>query len=61
MRFQTMSLEYLMTVKLLPEQHLVFLSLKGVDTGSSESTHVKMPHCWEAHVVAHLFADYINY
>ena len=40
------SLEYYVTVKLLTEHHLEFLSLKGGCTGSSESTHVKMPHCW---------------
>ena len=26
-----------------------FLSLKGGCTGSSESTLVKMPHCWKSH------------
>ena len=31
-----------MTVKLLTEHHLEFLSLKGGCRGSSESTHVKM-------------------
>ena len=36
-----------MTVKLLTEHHLEFLSLKGGCTGSSESTLVKMPHCWK--------------
>ena len=36
-----LSLEYSMTVKLLAEQHLEFLSLKGGCTGSSESTLVK--------------------
>ena len=35
-----------MSVKLLTEHHLEFLSLKGGCTGSSESTLVKMPHCW---------------
>ena len=43
-----------MTVKLLTEQHLKFLSLKGGCTGSSESIHVKMPHCWKSHVTAQL-------
>ena len=43
-----------MIVKLLTEQHLVFLSLKGGCTGSSESTLVKMPHCWKSHVTAHI-------
>ena len=43
-----------MRVKLLTEQHLEFLHLKGACTGSSESTLVKMPHCWKSHVTAHL-------
>ena len=43
-----------MTVKLLTEHHLEFLSLKGGCTGSSESTLVKMPHCWKSHVTADL-------
>ena len=38
-----------MIVKLLTEHHLEFLSLKGGCTGSSESTLVKMPHCWKSH------------
>ena len=37
-----------MSVKLLTEHHLEFLSLKGGCTGSSESTLVKMPHCWKS-------------
>ena len=44
-----------MSVKLLTEHHLEFLSLKGGCTGTSESTLVKMPHCWKSHVAAHLF------
>ena len=43
-----------MIVKLLSEQHLEFLSLKGGCLGSSEFTHVKMPHCWKSHATAHL-------
>ena len=43
-----------MSVKLLTEHHLEFLSLIGGCTGSSESTLVKMPHCWESHGVAHM-------
>ena len=43
-----------MTVKLLIEHHLEFLSLKGCYTGSSESIHVKMQHCCKSHVAAHL-------
>ena len=42
-----------MIVKLLTEHHLEFLSLKGGCTGSSESTHVKMPHCWKSYATAH--------
>ena len=43
-----------MTVQLLTEHHLEFLSLKGVCIGSSVSTLVKMLHCWKSHVAAHL-------
>ena len=43
-----------MTVKLLTEHHFEFLSLKGGCTSSSESTHVKMPHCWKPHAAAHI-------
>ena len=34
-----------------------FLSLRGGCTGWSESTqcHVKMPHCWKSHAMAHVF------
>ena len=42
-----------MTVKLLTEHHLEFLSLKRGCTGSSESTLVKIPHCWKSHVATH--------
>ena len=41
-----------MTVKLLTEHHLGFLSLKQGCTGSSESTFVEVQHCWESHVTA---------
>ena len=43
-----------MSVKLLTEHHLEFLSLKGGCTSLSESTLVKMPHCWKSHVAAQL-------
>ena len=43
-----------MIVKLLTEQHLEFLSLKGCCTGSSESTLVTIPHCWKSHVTAQI-------
>ena len=42
-----------MNIKLLTEYYLEFLSLKGGCIGSSESTFVKMPHCWKSHVTAH--------
>ena len=44
-----------MTVELPTEQHLEFLSLTGGGTGSSESTLVKMPHCWKSHVAAQMY------
>ena len=43
-----------MSVKLLTEHHLEFLSLKRGCTGSTESTLVKKPHCWKSHVAAHI-------
>ena len=48
------SLEYALTLRLLTEQHLEFLCLKGGFTGSSESTLVKMPLCWKSHVMAQM-------
>ena len=54
-----LSLEFSMTVKLLTEQHLEFLSLKGGCTDSSESTHVKMPHFWKSHVTAQWISHYL--
>ena len=45
-----------MIVELLTEYQLEFLSLKGGYTGSSESTPVKMPNCWKAHVAAHMYS-----
>ena len=45
---------YSLIVKLLTEHHLVFLSLKGVCRGSSESTPVKIPDYWKSHALAHL-------
>ena len=53
------SLKYFMTVKLLTETHLRFLSLKGGSTGSSESTLVKIPHCWKSRVKAHIFGSIV--
>ena len=37
-----------MTVKLLTEHHLELLNLKGVRTGLSESTLVKVLHGWKS-------------
>ena len=39
-----------MSVNVLTGHHLEFLSFKGGCTGSSESTLVKMPHCWKSRV-----------
>ena len=44
-----------MSVKLLSEHHLEFLSLKGGCTCSPEPTLVKMPHCWKSNAAAHFF------
>ena len=44
-----------MIVKLLTEHNFEFLSLKGGCRGSSESTHVKMTHCWKSHATAHIW------
>ena len=43
-----------MSVKLLTKHHFEFLSLIGCCTSSSESTLVKMPHCWISRVAAHI-------
>ena len=45
-----------MIVKLPTGHHLDFVSSKGGCRGSSESTHVKMPHCWKSHATAHLLS-----
>ena len=49
-----------MSVKLLAEHNLEFLSLKGGCTCWSESTHVKMPHCWKSHVMAQISIKYYH-
>ena len=49
-----------MSAKLLTENYLEFLRLKGGCTGSSESTLVKLPHCWKSHVTAQMFWREIN-
>ena len=43
-----------MSVKLLTDRHLEFLSLKEGYRGSSESTLVKMSYCWKSHAAAQL-------
>ena len=45
-----------MTVELLSQHHLVFLSLKGDCTGSSESTLDKMQYFWKSHDTAQLLS-----
>ena len=49
-----------MIVKLLIEHHLECLSLKEGCRGSSESTHVKMPHCWKSPALAHLIIERVQ-
>ena len=46
-----------MTVKLLTEHHLAFLSLNGDCTGWYKSTLAKMLHCWKSHVAAYLTVE----
>ena len=50
-----------MTVKLLTEHHLEFLSLKEGRTGSSESLLVKIPQCWKSLVEAHIEKEFIGH
>ena len=45
-----------MSVKLLTEHLLEVLSLKGGCTGWSESTLVKIPHCWKSHVTVQMLS-----
>ena len=52
-----LSLEYSMSVKLLTEHYLEFLSLKAGYRGSSESTLVKISICWKSHATAHFICD----
>ena len=42
-----------MTIKLLTEYHLGFLSLNESTKARLMSIHVKIPHCWKSHVAAH--------
>ena len=43
-----------MTLRRLNEHHLKSLSLKGGRLGWSESTPVKIPHCFKSHVTVHI-------
>ena len=43
-----------MSVKLLTENNLEFLSLKGGCVGMSEFALVKIQHCWKSRVTAHI-------
>ena len=58
-----LSLEYSMSVKLLTEHHLEFLSLRGGCIDSPESTLVKMPHCWNhmSRLMYTVFAEIWSY
>ena len=49
-----------MSVKLLTEHHLEFLSFKEGCTGSPESTLVKIAHCWKSHVEAYLLSELLT-
>ena len=46
-----------MSVKLMTEHHLEFLSLTGGCRDSSESTLVKMSDCWKSHAEAQLVVE----
>ena len=48
-----------MTVELLTEHCLEFLSLTGGCTGSPESTLVKMSNCWKSRAAAHMYASIV--
>ena len=49
-----------MSVKLLTEHHLEFLSSKGGCTGSSEYIHIKMPHCWKSCVKSQFTIKFLS-
>ena len=49
-----------MSLELLTEHRLQFLSLRGGCKGSSDSTPVKMPQCWKSHVAAHMPGDILT-
>ena len=49
-----LSLAYSMIVNLLTEHHWEFLRIKCGCKGLSESTLVKIQHCWKSHVMAQM-------
>ena len=53
--------EYYMSVKLLAEYDLEFISFTGGCTGSSKSIHVKMPHCWKSRHSLYVLQLYLSY
>ena len=55
-----LSLEYSISVKLLTEHHLAFLSIEGGCTISPESTLVEKSHFWKSHVAAKFFGSKHN-
>ena len=49
-----------MNTKLLTKHNLEHLSLKGGCRGSSESTLIKMLHCWKYHVATQLCFPFLT-
>ena len=49
-----------MTLKLLSQHYLEFLSLKGGFRDSSRSTLVKIPHCWKSRVTAQFSCVFVS-
>ena len=49
-----------MSVKLLTEDIVEFLILKGICTDSFESTLVEMPNCMKSHVMAQMWLVHIQ-
>ena len=45
-----------LNIQLLTEHYLEFQSLKGSCTDPSESTLIKMPHCWKSHATAQMLS-----
>ena len=50
-----------MSVKVLTQHHLEFLSLKRGCIGSSESTLIKVPNCSKSHVMAQILVNRMVY